>query len=654
MSKGRGIVRLSAALLSATVACSAMGVTALGSQGNGADGGWYAPKERSAAHYDQREYEGTDLTRLEELLDQLETSCQEEQASQISDLYDQILKEMDWLATQTALADILYSAALDDEQLSDQYEEASQNAQEAMEMILSSFQNAMKMPGGEALEEAMGPEIAWAVETYEPATERLSSLLDQEMELMLQYNQVRAQPLTVEVEGEEWDYQTLDEADIDYAEYSRICGELAKENNRRLGEIYLELVQVRGQIAQECGYDNYSDYAYDVLYGRDFTPDDMKELYGSIKDNALYLMEDCWYAWYSDLSNEISQDNEEIMDLAQSCMEDMDPELGEAFSHMRGLGLYDMDWPGENEDRSGSYTIDLPYYGDAFVFLTKENGYQDFFSLVHEFGHFAGAYGETTPWLYQFSYTDVCEIQSQGLELLMLHYQDDLFGDLAGDAQIERVGNAVDSIVVGAMLDEFETSVYEQPDLTLEELNRLFGDLNSQYDQWYFTNEDDGQCYGWVEVGHLFQNPLYYVSYAVSAYPALQLWLDSRTDWQGAVDCYMELSALGVSQPYQMALETCGLESIFEENAMEEMAVQVREVLELDSYDWDSGYEAQTQPSDSRFAGIAVLAAAAVLEMQAVCFAIGGVILWQVVKKRPSVTSDDDRQASGPPPGHSS
>ena len=348
-----------------------------------------------------------------------------------------------------------------------------------------------------------------------------------------------------------------------------------------------------------------------MLYSRDFTPEDTKRLYEPAKESALLLLEDCWYAQSQDVSEAISQDSEALLDTVQRYVRDMDPQLGEAFSYMREMELYDIGTDGEN-------------------------GFQDFFSLTHEFGHFAAALEEEVPWLYRPNCVDVCEIQSQGLELLMLHYKEELFGDLAEDAQLQNLGNTMDSIVAGALLDEFETTVYENPDLTLEEMNQLFGDLNAQYDQWYFVNDEDGQCFSWVDIGHLYHQPLYYIGYAASAYPAMQLWLKSQTDWQGAVNCYMELSAMGVSYPYQAALDECGLQSIFEEGALEEMTERVGAALKLDSYGLEEGAEdvnaAKSQEmalSINALTQTLILGMAAILELLVAGIAIGAVILWK-------------------------
>ena len=37
-----------------------------------------------------------------------------------------------------------------------------------------------------------------------------------------------------------------------------------REENQVLGEIYLELVEVRTDLAETQGYDNYADYAYEA------------------------------------------------------------------------------------------------------------------------------------------------------------------------------------------------------------------------------------------------------------------------------------------------------------------------------------------------------------------------------------------------------
>ena len=60
----------------------------------------------------------------------------------------------------------------------------------------------------------------------------------------------------------------------EYEEKSMEEYESPEERCSELGEIYLELVSVRTEIAEAAGYDNYADYAYENEYYRDYTVED--------------------------------------------------------------------------------------------------------------------------------------------------------------------------------------------------------------------------------------------------------------------------------------------------------------------------------------------------------------------------------------------
>ena len=132
---------------------------------------------------------------------------------------------------------------------------------------------------------------------------------------------------------------------------------------------------------------------------------------------------------------------------------------------------------------------------------------------------------DPTPSLFQNGYVDVSEIQSQGMQMLLMTFSDDMFGAAGEAMEAEAMADLLDSIIAGAMMDEFETAVYAEPDMTLEDLNRLFRNLANDYNIWYF-DFDGNACYDWDTVPHLFHSPLYYTSYCTSAFPALKLWLD--------------------------------------------------------------------------------------------------------------------------------
>ena len=106
------------------------------------------------------------------------------------------------------------------------------------------------------------------------------------------------------------------------------------------------------------------------------------------------------------------------------------PELGEIFRYMQDNELYDIQSGEDGQDRmDNNYTVGLPSYGDAFIFINRNNTFTDYQSLIHEFGHFSSYYYNSVPELFQGYSVDVCEVQSQGLEMLANQYAVDMFGE---------------------------------------------------------------------------------------------------------------------------------------------------------------------------------------------------------------------------------
>ena len=324
---------------------------------------------QSGTPYSQRPYGEIDLSKLEELTAQLEEACQpvspEQPVREITSIeaYIQVLEELDYIATQMAMSDIRYSADLENEQLASRYEQDARQAQEAVEMTLVGLQKALAAPDSSGLETFMGDDLTQAVQSYEPASQELTRLMDEELDAALDCNRLASQSFTVKVEGKEWDYESLQEADLDSEEYYHIYIALERENNRRLGEIYLKLLQVRAEIAGENGFDSYSDYAYQMLYSRDFTPEDTKRLYEPAKESALLLLEDCWYAQSQDVSEAISQDSEALLDTVQRYVRDMDPQLGEAFSYMRKWSFMTLEPMGKMAAAAAALPSSFPMMG---------------------------------------------------------------------------------------------------------------------------------------------------------------------------------------------------------------------------------------------------------------------------------------------------
>lgn len=552
----------------------------------------YPEKEHLPVDYADMACTGYDDTALQSLLTELEAltaspAIQREDGgtrAQVEALYRQILSELDELSTQSALAGIRYDANGADEAAAEASAALSQLSTRLFDQCYQTLALLADTPYRDILERDAGPDLVEELRTYQALTDREAALLEEEERLVQSYDRCMAQPAQVTVDGRVWTAEAL-EADetLDDETWWEIYGLLEREQNRAAGEIFLQLVRVRTEIARENGYQSYADYAYQLLYDRDYTLEEIRSVRRAAKEY--------WVPLEAALADAVSprelraldvrtrENGDAILDAVQPYMGRVDPDLAETFAFLRQYHLYDIAPSGSKLPLG--YTVSLPSYGTAFIFNCPYGDYQDYATLIHEFGHFNEAFHSTEHDLWASFHIDVGEIHSQGLEVLFTAYADELFGPEGGRAFYwSTISNMVSSVLEGCMYDEFQEAVYDDPDLTLEEVNRLFRGISEEYG--YVYGEDEEESYFWVEIPHNFQSPMYYISYATSALSALDLWLRSLEDWDSAVDTYLELAAMGMRRPYRETVEAVGLRDIFRERTMRLLAEGIQDHLEVE------------------------------------------------------------------------
>ena len=189
---------------------------------------------------------------------------------------------------------------------------------------------------------------------------------------------------------------------------------------------------------------------------------------------------------------------------------------------------------------STGYTSYLYSYNVPFIYNCPYGSHLDYVDMFHEFGHWLCGYYHPSDALYGVIDYDLSELQSQGMEVLFLQYYDEFFGENAQLLKAETLLNLVYSVVTGAMYDEFQQKVYLEPDLTKDRLLELFREV---YESYGFESYD-GCEYRWADIIHNFQQPLYYISYAVSAIPALELYVRSIDSPNDAADAYLRVASM--------------------------------------------------------------------------------------------------------------
>lgn len=480
--------------------------------------------------------------------------------AQVERLYGEVLDGFDRIASAAYLAQIRYDTAPDGGSAAEQ---ARWNAlyNDLGAQATGVLMDAARTPHAAQVQALLdGAGSAWQGGSL---SDRALALMEQENDLKNQYTQALTADAAAVVDGETWtDTRLALEGDaLDDAAWEAVSLALSRRRNAELGPLLLALADVRRQLAAECGYGGFADYAFEALYARDYTPDDAAALDGAVRRDVapVFLAVDgralAAGAWDALDEASVLTDGA-LLARVEGAVQALDPELGQLFCYLRENGLFLLDG-----GAVGNYTVPLPLWRDAFVFLPRAGDSTDVSALVHEFGHFCNFCQRTHAELLDASFLDVDEVHSQGLELLTLSQAELLYPGAAESALCQKLSDILFTAVTACLVHSFETALYQREDLTLDGLNRLWAELQQDYDTLFF-DEVDGLCYDWVTLTHLFTEPLYYFSYGTAALSALDLWTQAQADPAGALAAYKSL--LGNAQPYRTAMAACGLRDVFD------------------------------------------------------------------------------------------
>ena len=542
---------------------------------------WYddAGVRHAALSLGDMPYEMYDIQDFYDLLDELEALAHKPgKEAAITECYQKLVDESCRISTDYALAYIRYMENLTSDYAEDMttLEDISTESSDALSQTLARLLDgdyadlARKLLGGDDLAEEL--------EDYTETDEALLSLSKEASRKVQQYNALTLAQVSVTLDGETYTMDSLDEIEEE-ALYWEVATALGKKENEQLAPILIDLIELYNQTAELSGYDSYAELAYEG-YGRDYTPEDARALHGAVKESIVPVYQEIGELVGSyenpDVLGEI--DAEKLMATVGQYIGTVDADLDLSFRHMSQVGLYSIDY---YTGRGDGFTISLPQYNDAAIFMDLVGDDSDLETLVHEFGHYNSGMHQKQQALDTGFCMDTSEIHSQGLEVLFLSCADAVYGEEnAAVKKLNILYNLLDSIIQGCLQDEFQQLSYaaaKDHKLTVKELNELACRLYNEYG--LETQPGAKEIYSWVEIPHTYESPFYYISYATSAVNALDILSISQEDYREAADTYMRLTALPMDIPYQKALEQVGLHNTFDADTLQFIGQGVAEYV---------------------------------------------------------------------------
>lgn len=430
--------------------------------------------------------------------------------------YETQLSAYNELVSATSFAYIRYCQDITDADRAEEYGRLNA-ALYPLQLRLARLEKALMERWGYHKER--GQEYADALDKMSRQNDDLSEVRDREDELCRRYERLDEE-YRLSYKDRTWTMSDLlADEDLTLQEFLEALELYEEGKNLAAGEIFLEMMKLRKSMARKNGYPSYAASQYSA-FGREYTPEQAMQAAQMVKAVFVPLYIRLRERCENDLRylSGSSFQEDEFIAAMEGAVERITPGAGAAWRYMLAMGLYDSR-PSDKKLR-GSFTAYLAVYRCPFIFTQWTDDASSAFTVIHEFGHFLSYYLNPEGTYYGTENLDLAETDAQGFELLMLSEYDTIFGRYASAARLCSLTNALYALLSGFMEDEFQQRAYLIQDPTVEDLNRLYGQIAQEYG---FDRLFGYEGREWTEIGHTFQFPYYYVSYGVSMLGAMAL-----------------------------------------------------------------------------------------------------------------------------------
>jgi oligoendopeptidase F len=423
---------------------------------------------------------------------------------------------------------------------------------------------------------------------------------------------------TVNWDGEELTstqmYAKLTEPDRGIRERAwRMVSARAQQDREAIDDIWVQLLDLRQQLAKNAGYPDYRAYRWEELGRFDYTPQDCQTFHVAIEEyvvpaasrrsqqrkeqlgvDPLRVWDDFWF--YRPDSSDAPplrpyDSIEELNEKIEEVFTKVDPELGAYYHILREESLLDLE--SRKHKTGGAYMDDLPFSGRPFIFGNAVGTHEDVKTQLHEGGH-AFHFFEALHWPYQHQSSmeympmEFIEVGSMAMELLAAPYLEDKQGGFYSAAELARANiNHLEEILgfwpYMAVVDAFQHWVYENPVQAKD--TKLCDDKWETLHRRYLPHLDwsgieDTLRFFWRQQGHIIGSPFYYIEYGLAQLGAVQIWANALKDQPKAVKAYRAALQLGGTATLPELYETAGAKFSFDDSVLPTMVKLLEKTIE--------------------------------------------------------------------------
>ena len=438
-----------------------------------------------------------------------------------------------------------------------------------------------------------------SLKTFQPS---ILEDLQQENALSTEYTKIKARAI-IEFEGESYNLSSLLPVELSDNRDTRKKASTAKwkfyaDNAIAVENIFDSMVKLRHGMAQKLGFPNFVEVAYARMRRTDYTPEMVANFRRQVRDHIVPIASGLYERQrkrlgidklkFYDEEYKFASGNpkpigtpEQIVANAAKMYQELSPETNDFFNRMQAAQL--MDLVNRDGKATGGYCTYISKFEAPYIFSNFNGTSGDIDVLTHEAGHaFQVWSSKNFPFEeYHWPTADAAEIHSMSMEFFTWPWMRLFFGEQTEKYHFMHLAGAIQFLPYGVAVDEFQHIVYENPNMTPAERNKVWLNLEKIYLPHRDHDGIEHLSLGrfWHKQSHIFNSPFYYIDYTLAQICAFQFWVKDRQNHPTAWADYLRLCQAGGSQSFLNLVKLANLKSPFEDGCVQSVIGDIQEYL---------------------------------------------------------------------------
>jgi M3 family oligoendopeptidase len=371
------------------------------------------------------------------------------------------------------------------------------------------------------------------------------------------------------------------------------------QHEAEFDRIYDNLVKVRSQIAKKLGFENFVEVGYARMQRVDYNAEMVAKFREQVRNEIVPVINKLkekqrarigvdTLRYYDDkflfqTGNAKPQGEPEwIVEQGKQMYTELSSETDAFFQFMIDNEL--MDLVSKKGKMVGGYCTFIGTYDSPFIFSNFNGTSGDVDVLTHEAGHALQVYSSRHHQVpeYHWPTSEGAEIHSMSMEFFTWPWMNLFFKGDTEKYKFSHLSGSLEAVPYMVVVDEFQHRVYANPEATPAERKQMWHELEQQYQPHKNFEGNDYLERGnwWHQQLHIFEDPFYYIDYALAQICALQFWKRDQEDHDSAWKDYLAICQTGGSKPFLQIVAQANLISPFADGCVKSVIGNIESYLD--------------------------------------------------------------------------